>query len=85
MAILIKHGNTYTEIECNECNALLGYTKKDINRKENSFEIFGEINFATIKWVDCQECGNKIYLSYIINGEETGPKDKVWFLKIFMI
>ena len=64
---VIKHGNTYNEVECKKCGALLSYCKADI--KEDNY---GEFYFIEPKrntheeYVTCPECRTKIILKRII-------------------
>lgn len=68
---VIKHGNTYKEVECPGCGALLSYCKGDIKTKFIEEEVFGEWHSSSKKWIICPECKNEIIFSFIIDGEET--------------
>ena len=35
---VIKHGNTYKEIKCKKCNALLTYCKSDVRYEDSHSE-----------------------------------------------
>ena len=48
---VIKHGNTYKEIECPGCRALLSYCKGDIKTKFIEDEVFGEWYSSSKKWI----------------------------------
>ena len=67
---VIRHGNTYKEVECKKCNALLSYHFSDIKTKFNCDEYFGEIHTSSRKWIVCPECENQINISCKIDGEE---------------
>ena len=69
---VIKHGNTYKEIECKNCNALLTYCKSDIRYEGSHSEGVGGLphHSQEIRYVTCPECNNWIIISNIINGEE---------------
>ena len=69
---VIKHGNTYKEIECTKCKALLSYCEADIKGEGYGDSYFIESKRNTYeKYVTCPECRKKIMLSFIIDGEET--------------
>ena len=68
---VIKHGNTYQEIECNDCHALLSYCISDIRTDTFCGEYFGEIHSSCKKYIVCPECKKHIMLSFVIDGEET--------------
>lgn len=74
MTIVIKHGKEYCEIECKKCNAIIGYSKKDIKRKSRLIDCFGEPHSIYEEWIICPECGNKMYFTSKIDGEETLDK-----------
>ena len=44
---VIKHGNTYKEVECPGCRALLSYCKGDIKTKFIEDEVFVSGKFNT--------------------------------------
>ena len=67
---VIRHGNTYKEVECKKCNALLSYHFSDIKTEFNCDEYFGEIHTSSRKWIVCPECKNQINISWKIDGEE---------------
>ena len=68
---VIRHGNTYREVECKKCGALLSYCEADINIIDD----YDEVYFCRWHWIEkeyitCPECKNEIRLKYIIDGEE---------------
>ena len=68
---VIKHGNTYREVECKKCGALLSYCKSDI--KINSGyddDYFGKIHSYHEEYIKCLDCGKKIILNSYIDGEK---------------
>ena len=62
---IVKHGNTYHEIECPKCKARFGYVNNEI--KEQYHE--GWANESSELYINCPECKNHITLRLIINGE----------------
>ena len=62
---VIKHGNTYKEVECKKCNALLSYCESDI--KKNTHHDFWDWNdhWTTELYIICPECGTKIELKHL--------------------
>lgn len=63
---VLKHGNTYNEVECPECTALLSYYKGDIQHDVVVGEVFGGDWYSSHrKYIVCQECKKKIVLSWI--------------------
>lgn len=67
---VIKHGNTYKEIECPRCGALLSYCKTDIKKDNRIDYYFGEHHYIHKEYVTCIECKTMIKLKYLIDGEE---------------
>jgi hypothetical protein len=59
---VLKHGNTYKEVECKNCCALLSYCKADIEHFEQVDEIFGEWHSHYEESIKCPECNKKIVL-----------------------
>ena len=70
MADILKHGDTYAKIQCKECHAIIGFTKKDILDKSEAFDVWGNVTNIVKKWIICPECDSKNYLIYRINGED---------------
>lgn len=68
---VIRHGNTYKEIECKKCGALLSYYTADVKVSSNCEEYFGEIHSSCKKYITCPECKKEIVLSFRIDGKET--------------
>lgn len=60
---VIKHGNTYKEVECRICGALLSYCKKDV-KEESGYndDYFGRLCYSTTKYVECPECDSRVIL-----------------------
>lgn len=68
---VIKHGNTYREVECKKCGALLSYCEVDIKNNNRDDIFLGEEHYSRRKYIICPECKKEINLSWIIDGEET--------------
>lgn len=64
---VIRHGNTYKEIACNECGALLSYCKEDVKTWIPSCN---SEHWSKLEYIKCPECNNKITLSLYIDGEK---------------
>ena len=62
---VIKHGNTYKEIECVKCGAILAYCKSDIKVDHTTkyLDIYDEWYYSEETYVTCPECRTKIKLS----------------------
>lgn len=60
---VIKHGNTYKEIECPQCNALLSYCNKDIEERYDIGEYNGEMYHIFRTCIICPECRKQIALN----------------------
>lgn len=56
---VIKHGNTYNEVVCVKCCALLSYCKIDMASRYD----LDTHNFTKEKYIKCPECGNYIMVS----------------------
>ena len=68
---VIRHGNTYKEVECEKCNALLSYCKADITKLSKCQEVFGGDWYSSEEqYLYCPECNEKIILSLIVDGEK---------------
>lgn len=69
---VIKHGNTYKEVECAKCGALLSYCKTDIKKKYQHEEYIGDgyFHYSYRQYIVCPECNCDIELSWIIDGKE---------------
>ena len=59
---VLKHGNTYKEIECPKCGALLSYCKADVKEYDRCDDYFGVWHSYYEKYIKCLECDNKIIL-----------------------
>ncbi len=68
---VIKHGNTYKEIECPKCGAILSYCKADIkvDRYGNNC-CFHDKQCITEIYVICPECSRKIILKCLKDEKE---------------
>jgi DNA-directed RNA polymerase subunit RPC12/RpoP len=66
---VLKHGNTYKEVECKGCGALLSYCKLDIEKQEYFDGLFKEV-YVYKEYIMCPECKNRIILKYKINGDD---------------
>ena len=72
----LRHGNTYREVECKKCCALLSYCDKDIIKKSDCYEVFGgDFYIYSEKYIICPECGSEIWFSRVIDGKETVKKN----------
>ena len=59
--IVLCHGNTYKEITCDNCKAILGYTKKDIDTRVSKATIGNTVVRKTYEsYIACPECKCKI-------------------------
>lgn len=67
---VLRHGNTYKEIGCKNCDALLYYCKADIKELSKCEEVFGGWYSRDEKYICCPECNSKIILSLIVDGEK---------------
>lgn len=68
---VLRHGNTYREVECKKCCALLSYSTGDIKVRDHSGEVFGGDFHSNIKkYITCPECKEEIVLSWLVDGEE---------------
>lgn len=59
MIEIIKAG-TKNRIECNNCGALLSYTKEDIKERE---EFVGQRDSYIQKYIVCPQCNDRIILN----------------------
>ena len=64
--IILYHGNTYKEITCDNCNAVLGYTNQDIDTRVSKAMI-GNTVVSKIynSYIVCPECRRKITVNTI--------------------
>ena len=60
MIQVIKHGKTHKEMECPECGCVFQYADLD-TKKEYSYKGLKEL-MITGKFIDCPECGERIWL-----------------------
>ena len=67
---VLRHGNTYKEIECNECGALLSYCDRDIKKAHISEYHFDTWHDVYTKYVVCPECDAMIKLERLVDGED---------------
>ena len=67
---VIRHGNTYKEVECKKCGALLSYCNEDVKHDIRYDKDFVEFHYSYRKYIICPECKNKIDISWTIDGEE---------------
>lgn len=68
---VLRHGNTYKEIECGKCGALLSYCNGDIITWTNRCDYFGEMHCVARQFIKCPECNRQITLRYLVDGIET--------------
>ena len=67
--IVLYHGNTYKEITCDNCKAILGYTKKDIDTRVSKAMVGNTVVSKTYtSYVACPECKCKITVNIIQEG-----------------
>ena len=59
---VIKHGNTYKEVECPKCGAVLSYCKADVKKHDICDEYFGIWHSYYEESIECLECNKKIIL-----------------------
>jgi len=57
---VLEHGNTYEQIRCPHCHALLEYSKADIVTKETESEFTSDWIFY--EYIICLDCNNSIIL-----------------------
>ncbi len=69
--IVIQHGKAYMERGCDECRAILGYTKADIKKESRVDDVFGELHVVEKEYIICPECHKKNYLVYLVDGVST--------------
>ena len=67
---VIKHGNTYKEIVCVKCGALLSYCEKDVKTKFNGGEYCGKFHSVVRKWIECPECCGENDILLIVDGDK---------------
>lgn len=67
---VIRHGNTYREVECGHCGALLSYCESEIIKKDDWDEYFGGWHDSYKEYIICPECKKEIVFSFVIDGEE---------------
>lgn len=65
---IIKHGDTYQELNCQLCHAQLGYTHKDIEHSVMKDAYNGLTHETVTEYLYCPECGCRIVLSLKIDG-----------------
>lgn len=73
---VLKHGNTYKEVECPKCGALLSYCKSDVKVDNKTRYAETGYNFYTATchiektYITCPECKRMIILKKTLDGEE---------------
>ena len=67
---VIKHGNTYKEVECKKCGALFSYCKSDVIKESDYCEYYDRFHWIDKKYIICPECNNTITLEFKIDGDE---------------
>lgn len=68
---VLKSGNTYKEIECDNCGALLSYCRKDIKSAGAWNEYNNERHWIERSYITCPECQNWITVGWFIDGIAT--------------
>lgn len=68
---VIRHGNTYKEIECKRCTALLSYCAADIKDGDSRTDYYNDSwHYFQRKYIVCPECKEQINISWIVDGKE---------------
>lgn len=67
---VLKHGNTYEELECQLCKAQIGYTQRDIEHSVMHDAYNGNTHETITEYLYCPECGCRIVLTLKIDGVE---------------
>ena len=65
---ILKHGKTYAEIECADCEAIVGYSYRDIEHKTMHDAVNGVVHETSTEFIYCPECGCRLVLSLKIDG-----------------
>ena len=66
--IVVEHGNTYKELECELCKAKIGYSYRDIEHKIAKDAYNGKVHETVTEFIYCPECGCRIVLTLRIDG-----------------
>lgn len=64
MPKIIQHGDTYHEIQCRKCKAVIGYLDKEVKKE---YVGIGE-NWCTETYLECPECDKFLFYKKIVNG-----------------
>ena len=67
---VLSHGNTYREIECQDCGAHIGYSYRDIEHKIMRDAYNSSVHETATEFIYCPECGCRLVLSLKIDGVE---------------
>lgn len=59
---VLRHGNTYREVECKKCCALLSYCEADVKIIYDDEMKDGEWVNNDIRYIYCPECKNTIWI-----------------------
>ena len=65
---VLKHGKTYAEIECAVCEAVVGYSYRDIEHKTMHDAVNEVVHETSTEFIYCPECGCRLVLSLKIDG-----------------
>jgi len=65
---ILKHGNTYKTIECQDCGACVGYSYRDVEHKIMRDAYNHAIHETATEFIYCPECGCRLVLSLKIDG-----------------
>ena len=65
---IIKHGETYKELTCGNCKALLGYSYRDVEHSVEKDTFNNQVHETISEFFYCPECGCRIVLSLKIDG-----------------
>lgn len=65
---ILKHGETFKEIDCEICKAKIGYSNRDIEHTLAKDAYNGHIHETVSEFIYCPECGCRLVLSLKIDG-----------------
>ena len=67
---ILKHGSTYQEKKCKNCEAEIGFSYRDIEHKFYTDSYNGAIHETSTDFIYCPDCGCRIVLTLRIDGQE---------------
>lgn len=65
---VLKHGKFYKEMTCRACEAVIGYTDRDVEYKTMHDAYNNEVHETRSEFIYCPECGCRLVLSLKIDG-----------------